>query len=213
MKIGGEYTFDGPQDVVWEALLDPQVLASVLPGAEKLDLVGENEYEGALKLKVGPVQGQFMGKVRLEDIQPPESYTMHVDGKGAPGFVKAVGHLKLTGEGDTTRLDYDGDANVGGRLASVGQRLVETSARAIIKQSLEGLNAAIRARATAAASPAEAGEREHPEQPVFETPTQSQFAANVAKEVAKDLLTPGARKLILAIIAVIIAFLIWLVVT
>jgi carbon monoxide dehydrogenase subunit G len=213
MKIGGEYTFDGPQDVVWEALLDPQVLASVLPGAEKLDLVGENEYEGALKLKVGPVQGQFMGKVRLEDIRPPDSYTMHVDGRGAPGFVKAVGHLTLAGEGEKTRLEYEGDANVGGRLASVGQRLVETSARAIIKQSLEGLNAAIRARAAAASAPAGDTDAGTPAQPVFETPTQSQFAASVAKEVAKDLIPPGMRTLLLAIGAIVIAVLIWLVVT
>lgn len=212
MKIGGEYTFDGPQDVVWEALLDPQVLASVLPGAEKLDLVGENEYEGALKLKVGPVQGQFMGKVRLEDIQAPESYTMHVDGKGAPGFVKAVGHLKLAGEGEKTRLEYDGDANVGGRLASVGQRLVETSARAIIKQSLEGLNAAIRARAAASSAGGDA-DSATPAPPAFEKPTQTQFAASVAKEVAKDLVPPGMRKLLLAIGAIVIAVLIYLLVT
>ena len=79
MKVSGEYLFDGPQELVWETLLDPEVLASVLPGCEKLELVGENEYEGALKIKVGPVQGQFMGKVKLEDIQPPDSYTMQVE--------------------------------------------------------------------------------------------------------------------------------------
>ena len=75
MKVGGDYTFEGPQDLVWETLLDPVVLASVLPGCEKLELVGDNEYEGALKIKVGPVQGQFMGKVKLENIAPPDSYT------------------------------------------------------------------------------------------------------------------------------------------
>ena len=66
MKIGGEYTFEGPRDLVWEMLLDPQVLAKVLPGAESLERVGENEFAGALKMKVGPVQGDFQGKVRLE---------------------------------------------------------------------------------------------------------------------------------------------------
>lgn len=198
MKIGGEYTFDGPRDAVWQALQDPVVLASVLPGCEKLDLIGENEYEGALKIKVGPVQGAFQGKVKLEDIQPPESYTMQVDGRGAPGFVKATGHLKLTDGGATTQLAYDGDAQVGGRLASVGQRLMESSAKAIIRQSLDGLNEAIRARATtgpgapdvaATATAADAV----PPSPKPKTPSQTEFAASVAREVAKDLIPAPAR--------------------
>jgi len=75
MKIGGDYTFDGPRDPAWEMLLHPTVLAQVLPGAEKIECTGDNEYEGALRLKVGPVQGDFQGKVRLEDIDPPNGYT------------------------------------------------------------------------------------------------------------------------------------------
>ncbi|MEM7349030.1 MAG: SRPBCC domain-containing protein, partial [Chloroflexota bacterium] len=74
MKVAGEYTFDAPQDVVWEALQDPEVLAAVMPGCEKLELVGEDEYEGILKIKVGPVNGKFSGKVKLEDITPPNGY-------------------------------------------------------------------------------------------------------------------------------------------
>ena len=67
MKIAGEYTFDAPQAMVYEALQDPEVLTSVMPGCEKLEKIGENEYEGALNIKIGPVQGKFMGKVRLEN--------------------------------------------------------------------------------------------------------------------------------------------------
>ncbi len=156
MKVSGEYLFDGPQQLVWETLLDPEVLASVLPGCEKLDLVGENEYEGALKIKVGPVQGQFMGKVKLEDIRPPNAYTMQVDGRGAPGFVKATGHLALEAAGAQTKVTYEGDAQVGGRLASVGQRLMESSAKAIIKQSLDGLNVSVKERGAAADAGAQA---------------------------------------------------------
>ena len=106
MKIGGDYTFDGPQELVWQTLLDPATLVTVLPGADKLDQVGDNEYEAALTIKVGPIQGQFMGKVKLEDIQPPNAYTMQVDGRGAPGFVKATGHLTLAAEGDRTKMTY-----------------------------------------------------------------------------------------------------------
>lgn len=150
MKIAGEYLFEGPQDVVWETLMDPDVLASVLPGCEKLERVGEDEYEGALEIKIGPVQGAFKGKVKLSDIVKPDSYTMRVDGQGAAGFVNATGHLKLRPENGQTHVDYEGDAQVGGRLAAVGQRLVESSAKAIIRQSLDGLNEAVKARAAGA---------------------------------------------------------------
>jgi len=188
MKVAGDYTFDGPAELVWETLLDPEVLASVLPGCEKLDLVGENEYEGELNIKIGPVQGQFVGKVKLEDIEPPTAYTMQVDGRGAPGFVKATGHLRLDPSGARTTVSYEGDAQVGGRLASVGQRLVESSAKAIIKQSLDGLNESVKARG---ARPGDEGTVDAPARPA--RPSQSEFAANVAKEVVKDVLPPWAR--------------------
>lgn len=206
MKVGGEYVFDGPQEIVWETLLDPDVLARVLPGAEKLELVGENEYEGALKMKVGPVQGQFMGRVKLEDIRAPSSYTMHVDGRGAPGFVKATGHLELHGQGESTRMAYDGDAQVGGRLASVGQRLVETSAKAIINQSLEGLNAAVKARVASRAG----GEEASP--PDLVAPSDTQFAARVAREVVRDLVPPGVRRAAAVIGVIVILIIIYLLV-
>lgn len=153
MKLGGDYTFAAPQDVVWDALLDPEVLASVLPGCERLERTGENEYEGQLHIKIGPVQGTFAGKVKLADITRPSAYSMTIDGRGAPGFVKADARLALAAEGGATHLTYDSDAQVGGRIASVGQRLLESSARAIVKQSLEGLNAAIAVRAAAPAGP------------------------------------------------------------
>lgn len=203
MKVAGEYTFDGPQDLVWDTLLDPEVLASVLPGCEKLELVGDDEYEGALKIKVGPVQGQFMGRVKLEDIQKPDAYSMVVDGRGAPGFVKASGRLELSPAGDKTAVTYGGDAQVGGRLASVGQRLMESSAKAIIKQSLDGLNASVQARVAAAEEGAEVA----PPPPV-EAPSQAEFAATVAKEVAKDLLPPWVRW---AATVVVVAAVLWVV--
>lgn len=180
MKIAGEYTFDAPRAEVWAGLLDPEVLAKTMPGCEKLELVGDNEYEGVLNIKVGPVQGKFQGKVKLEEIREPEGYTMKVDGRGAPGFVKAAAPIELIDQGDKTLLKYDSDAQVGGRVASVGQRLLDSSAKAIIKQSLEGLNETLKARTTAA----EKGDE--PPAPA-EAPSQAEFAANVAKEVAKDL--------------------------
>ena len=188
MKVGGEYTFDGPQALVWDTLLDPQVLAAVLPGCKKLELVGDSEYEGTLRIQVGPVQGTFMAKVRLDDIQQPDSYTMNVDGRGAPGFLEATGHLTLAADGEKTLVTYSGEARVGGRLASVGQRLVETAAKAIIKQSLDGLNANVQARNAPTAADGEA-----PGPPPVEPPSQTEFAATIAKEVVKDVIPAPVR--------------------
>ncbi len=201
MKVAGDYLFDAPRHEVWTALQDPEVLAATMPGCDKLELVGENEYDGALNIKVGPVQGKFQGKIRLEDIDPPNGYTMLVDGKGAPGFVKATAGIRLTAEGAKTRLDYDGDAQVGGRIASVGQRLLDSSAKAIIRQSLEGLNETLKARAAAATSP------DAPTEvlPTIQAPSQAEFAARVAKEVAKDLVPKPVR--IAAAVLVLLAIL------
>jgi carbon monoxide dehydrogenase subunit G len=91
MKLEGSYTFNAPREVVWDALLDPEVLANVMPGCEKLDRVGDNQYTGAIKIRVGPVQGKFQGKVVLADIKAPNSYSLTIDGKGAPGFMKGEG--------------------------------------------------------------------------------------------------------------------------
>lgn len=141
MDIAGEYTFDAPQQIVWDAVRDPDVLGSILPGGEGIEEIGENEYEGKLKIKVGPVQGKFKGHIKLENIDAPTSYDITVNGKGAPGFVKGSGSLTLAGSGDKTDMTYSGKAQVGGRIASVGQRLLDASAKSIIRQSLDALNA------------------------------------------------------------------------
>jgi hypothetical protein len=201
MKVEGEYLFDVAPEEVWEGLLDPVVLAATMPGCEKLELTGDNQYEGTLNIKVGPVQGKFQGKIQLEDIRVSKGYTVKVDGRGAPGFVKATATVELSAEGDQTRLEYNGDAQVGGRIASVGQRLLDSSAKSIIKQSLEGLNETLKARSKAATGDDGA---ESP-MPTPQAPSQTEFAARVAKEVAKDLvpkpvLVGGAILLILLLL-------------
>jgi carbon monoxide dehydrogenase subunit G len=148
MKLEGDYFFEATVPEVWSALFDPMILAAVMPGCEKLDLV-DGQYVGEIKVKVGPIQGKFTGKVDLKDKVEPESYTMVVDGRGAPGFVKATAAVKLAAEGNGTRVSYDTEAQVGGKIASVGQRLLEASARAIVAQSLEGLHTNIKLRAAA----------------------------------------------------------------
>ena len=216
MKIEGEFRFDATREEVWRSLLDPEVLAQVMPGCEKLELVGDQAYEGALKIKVGPVQGKFKGKITLSDIDEPNGYSMVVDGRGAPGFVKADAQVQLSESDGGTLMTYKSEARVGGKIASVGQRLLDSSAKAIIKQSLEGLNhivsAEVESEETAeepaseakaaepssksakdagsgpSASSSSSGSQARPRpKSTYRPPTQAEFAANVAKDVIEDL--------------------------
>ncbi|MFQ5526223.1 MAG: carbon monoxide dehydrogenase subunit G [Thermoanaerobaculia bacterium] len=195
MKVSGEHTFDASPQDVWDGLMDPEVLAATMPGCEKLELVGDNQYEGELNIKVGPVQGRFQGRIELENIDAPSSYDMKVDGQGAQGFVKATAHVAISPAEGKTRMAYEGDAQVGGRIASVGQRLLDSSAKAIIRQSLEGLNGVL------SASPAEGTS-------AGSAPSQSEFAAKVAQEVAKDLVPKPVWIGLLVLLIVLVLYLI-----
>jgi uncharacterized protein len=205
MKIQGTHTFDAPQDVVWPMLLDPEVLANVMPGCEKLEKTAENQYEGILMVRVGPVQGKFNGIILLENIQAPNSYDLTVDGKGPSGFVKGTGSLRLEEDNGQTIMHYDGDVNVGGRIASVGQRLLDTSAKAIIRQSLTGLENQVQARVqpAAATTASQTGSTSSPPP----APSQTEFALGVAKNFAKELIPPEQRGEVAAKIAATLAVL------
>lgn len=147
VTLEGSYSFAAPQEIVWDAVQDPNVLSRVLPGCERLEQIGENEYEGEINIRVGPVQGNFAGTVRLSDIQPPNSYTLELEGQGRPGYVKGAGELRLESDDDgTTTLHYSGEAQLSGRIASVGQRLMDSSARSITRQGLESLDKQIQVR-------------------------------------------------------------------
>lgn len=210
MEISGEYTFDAPQDMVWEALLDPEVLGNVMPGGEGFEEVAENEYAGMMNIKVGPVNGKFKGGIVLSDLVEPESFTMVVDGKGAPGFVKASGGMKLTPQGEKTHIAYEGTAQVGGRIASVGQRLLDASAKSILSQSLEGLNAYFMAEQALQAAVEAAVEAEgisheeaaraaaHVHVPQYSPPSQTAVAMNVAKDVIDEYIPPAYRPVLVA---------------
>jgi carbon monoxide dehydrogenase subunit G len=188
VKVEGSYTFNAPRDEVWSALLDPEVLGRTLPGGQEMERVGENQYKAKMKIRVGPVQGVFSGTVNLSDLKPPESYHLDVQGNGAPGFVKGEGNLRLEAVDETTLMHYDGDAQVGGRLASVGQRLMDTSAQALIRQSLEALDAQIMARHEAPEG--EAVELPPPPEP----PSQLEFAAGVTQKMLEDMFPAEERE-------------------
>ena len=187
MKIEGSHTFDNvSRDVVWPMLLDPAVLAKVMPGCDRLEKSGDNEYEGELNIKVGPVQGKFKGTIALSEINEPESYHMEVNGRGPAGIIKGVGKLHLAEDEDGTLMTYDGDAQVSGRIAQVGQRLIDTSAKAIIRQSLEGLDQQVQARVQANGATTSSGAGESTP-PSVAAPTQTEFALGVAKNFFEEL--------------------------
>jgi len=151
MQLEGQYTFRAPVQAVWGALMDPAVLAQALPGGEQLKQVGENEYQAVMNVRVGPVQGRFEGRIELLDIEPFRSYRMKVAGQGAPGFVNGEGTLLLESAqaedgGEVALLNYRGDVQIGGKIAGVSQRLVESSAKSLTRQGLQALERQIAAQ-------------------------------------------------------------------
>ncbi len=146
MRIAGNYTFEASRDEVWAALNNPEVLARTIPGCQRLEQVGEFEFESTLKIGLQAVKGVYSGRVAIFDQNPPQSYRLRVDGKGNNGFLKGEGTISLREDGDTTILDYGGEAQIGGTIASVGQRLLDGAAKTLINQSLKALAAQIEAR-------------------------------------------------------------------
>ena len=200
MKIEGEYTFDGPRDEVWEVMRDPEVLASALPGTQSLDQISENEYQGEMQVRIGPVAGLFSGQVKITDEVPPESLTMSVEGRGKPGFVKGTGDVQLIAqETDKTLMKYQGDMQVGGRLASVGQRMMDSVSKSLLKQGLDSINQAVLARHAAQTTG---------EEIEYQPPSESEFAATVAKDMAGDVLSSRRMLWIAGVVIVIVVLLV-----
>lgn len=134
MKIEGSYDFPASRDWVWQALLDPDRLSRAIPGCEKLEAAGPDEYRATLKVGVAAVKGTFEGKVRLSDLQPPTRYKMAVEGSGAPGFVRGEASMELSEVEGRTRVVYSADVQVGGLIAGVGQRMLGGVAKMMLDQ-------------------------------------------------------------------------------
>jgi len=196
MKLEGEYIFDGSREEVWELVRDPEVLSTALPGTQNLTQVADNEYVGTMNVRVGPVSGTFSGKLIVSDEVPPESYTLTVDGRGAPGFAKGTGYVQLIDQGDdATLMKYEGDMQVGGKLAGVGQRMLETVGKSMTRQGLETLNGALQAR--------KQGEAEGQEVE-FTPPSETEFAVAVARYMAGEIFSSKYQAIWAAVAAAII---------
>src|SRR5437899_5815023 len=124
MKLEGSYEVKAPREKVWNAFLDPATLQKAIPGCEKLELIGPDEYKATLKVGVGAVKGTFEVKLRLLDKKPPESYRLAAEGSGGPGFVRADTVITLTDIECGTRVYYSAEVQIGGLIAGVGQRML-----------------------------------------------------------------------------------------
>jgi len=124
MKLEGTYEVPAPRKKVWDAFLDPKLLKKAIPGCEKLEALGPDEYKAVMKIGIGGVKGTFEGKVKITEKNPPDSYKMAVEGAGGPGFIRGETIITLTDDGSGTRVSYTADVQVGGLIASVGQRML-----------------------------------------------------------------------------------------
>jgi carbon monoxide dehydrogenase subunit G len=123
------------------------MLLLAIPGESSMKEINPNEYEGTIKLKIGPVNGQFAGLYSIKDDVPTESFTMVVKGKGAAGFAEGVGKVQFIQQDDgKTLFKYTGELNIGGKLASVGQRLIDSVAKSMLKSGLEKLDKEVEKR-------------------------------------------------------------------
>jgi len=146
MKIEGKHQICAPRERVYAALVDPLVLQRIIPGCEQLEKTGDNTFAATMRTGVGSIKGVFKGNVQLEDLRSPEHFRMVVDGKGAPGFLKGSGDLDLQTEGETTTVSYTGDVQVGGTIASVGQRMIQGTVKMMATQFFTALEAEAQAR-------------------------------------------------------------------
>lgn len=142
MDMNGEYRIAAPQQDVWDALNDPEILRICIPGCETVERVSDTEFTAKVTFKVGPVKAKFTGDVTLSDIDAPNSYTISGSGKGgAAGFAKGGAKVSLKADGDETILTYTASASVGGKLAQVGQRLIDSTSKKLAAEFFSGFAA------------------------------------------------------------------------
>jgi hypothetical protein len=160
MEMTGEQLIPASQTDTWKALNDPDFLKECVPGCESIDRVAENEYAVAMTSRIGPVSAKFKGKLLISDLKPPHSYAIAFEGQGGvAGFAKGSAQVALAPEGEATRLTYSAKANVGGKLAQIGSRLVDAAANKVANDFFTAFNEKMSAMHGTAA----AHEEHHPE--------------------------------------------------
>lgn len=144
MKITGETQIAASRQAVWQGLNDPEILRQSIPGCESLEKTGDNAFKAIVSSRIGPIAARFSGTVRLSDLDPPNGYTLTGEGAGgAAGSAKGVARVRLEDAGGGTRLVYDVDAQIAGKLAQIGSRVVEAAAKMLAGQFFERFGRAV----------------------------------------------------------------------
>ncbi|WP_159715781.1 SRPBCC family protein [Geminicoccus flavidas] len=186
MDMTGEYRIPAPRQIVWDALNDPETLKAAIVGCEELNRTGPNSFEAKVTAKVGPVKAKFGGKVNLEDLDPPNGYRIVGEGSGgAAGFAKGGAKVDLIDEGAETILRYEAKADVGGKLAQIGSRLVAGTAKKMADDFFGRFSQLVSQRAAASGAPA-------PAAPIAST-TAPPAAAAVGAPVVETPIEPAPR--------------------
>jgi len=147
MEMNGEERIEAPRDKVWAALNDPEVLKQCIPGCQSLEKTSDTGFAATVKVKVGPVSANFKGDVALENINAPESYTISGEGKGGiAGFAKGSADVRLKEDGSDTLLSYAVKAQVGGKLAQMGSRLIDSTSKKLAGQFFSTFNDVVTGR-------------------------------------------------------------------
>lgn len=210
MEMTGEYRIPAPREQVWAALNDPEVLKASIPGCESLERTGDNGFAATVVAKVGPVRAKFTGAVTLSDLDPPNGYTISGEGKGGPaGFAKGDAKVRLAEDAGATVLTYQVNANVGGKLAQLGSRLIDGTAKKLADEFFSTFSekaAQAAPIAPAPVAPAAAAAPPPPEpKPAEPSPRPSPAVAPTAAPATKGLPTWLWVGGVIVIVAVVLA--------
>jgi carbon monoxide dehydrogenase subunit G len=140
VKVSGTHLLNAPRDRVWQCLNDPAFLKECLPGCESMEATSPDHYRVALTIGIAVVKGKYTGNVTLSEKEPPQRFKMQVEGKGTGGFLQGTGLLELSEDPQGTKVAFQGDVQVGGPIASVGQRLIDGAAKMMVGQFFGAVN-------------------------------------------------------------------------
>jgi carbon monoxide dehydrogenase subunit G len=191
MEMKGEQLIPASQQDTWNALNDPQMLKECIPGCEALERVADNEYMVLMVSRIGPVSAKFKGKLTLSEVNPPRSYSLSFEGQGgAAGFAKGGAHVELSTQDSATKLSYEAKANVGGKLAQIGSRLIEAAAKKVADDFFRRFNEKV------ASSHKQEGSRDEPHaEPVARDPDLPQISDTTLRFFAAGMLVVTAVSL------------------
>ena len=137
IRLEKKYILDISQQNVWEAILDPETLAEILPNCKSLDPIGDHKFDANIEIKIGPIKGQFKSKLSLFDLDPPNGYKFDVNGDGSKGQMRGTGEIQLSTQDDRTEFRFTATGSVSGVIARVGQRLIEATGKRLMDQGFE----------------------------------------------------------------------------